>query len=136
MVQNICKDTFFLRLRADAATAEDRQIGQDLLDTLRANREHCVGMDANMIGKAKKIIVFDEDGTLQLLYNPEIIKKTGEYRAEEGCLSLEGTRSVTRYRSIKVRYENEQGQIRLKTYRDFTAQIIQHECDHLAGILI
>lgn len=136
MVRDICKDVIFLARKSEAATREDFSIAQDLLDTLNAHRDGCVGMAANMIGQAKRIIVFDEDGRLALMFNPEIIRREDPYEAEEGCLSLTGTRKTTRYRKIKVRYQNEQFQTRLKTYTDWTAQIIQHECDHLQGIII
>ena len=109
---------------------------QDLLDTLIAHKDGCVGMAANMIGQAVRIIVLEEDGKPLVLRNPEILKAQDSYEAEEGCLSLEGTRKTQRYRSIKVRYQNEAYQWRIKTFRDFPAQIIQHECDHLEGTLI
>ncbi len=136
MVQPICKDVFFLSRKSEPATQEDLPIGQDLLDTLEAHRDGCVGMAANMIGQAKRIIVFDDGGKPSLMFNPEIVKSSGPFEAEEGCLSLTGTRKTTRYQSIKVRYQNEQFQVRLKTYTDWTAQIIQHEIDHCNGIII
>lgn len=136
MIQPICKDVIFLSRKSEPALPEDVSIGQDLLDTLNAHRDGCVGMAANMIGKAKRIIVFDDGGKPSLMYNPEIIKSTGVYETEEGCLSLTGTRKAVRYQSIKVRYQNEQFQLRLKTYTGWTAQIIQHEIDHCNGILI
>lgn len=136
MVKEICKDIFILGRHAIPATPEDAPLGQDLLDTLRANRERCVGMAANMIGEPKAIIVFDDNGILTLMYNPKILKKDSPFETEEGCLSLTGTRKTIRYRSIKVEYQNEKFQKRIKTFKDFTAQIIQHECDHLEGILI
>ncbi len=136
MVKEICKDIFILGRHAVPATEEDASLGQDLLDTLKANRERCVGMAANMVGEPKAIIVFDDNGALTLMYNPKILKKEGPFETEEGCLSLQGTRKTTRFRSIKVEYQNEKFQKRIKTFKDFTAQIIQHECDHLEGILI
>ena len=136
MEREICKDVFILGRHAAPATAEDVSLGRDLLDTLKANRERCVGMAANMIGVPKAIIVFDDNGELTLMFNPKIIKKDSPFETEEGCLSLQGTRKTTRYRSIKVEYQNEKFQKRIKTFKDFTAQIIQHECDHLEGILI
>lgn len=136
MVQPICRDVFFLSRKSDAAKPEDVSIGQDLLDTLQAHRDGCVGMAANMIGQAKRIIVFDDSGKPTLMFNPEIIKSSGQYETEEGCLSLDGTRKTTRFRSIKVRYQNEQFQTRIKTYTDWTAQIIQHEIDHCNGVII
>ena len=136
MVRPIMKDQLFLSLRSAPATTEDLNIAQDLLDTLTANAEGCVGMAANMIGVAKRIIAFDNDGTYMVMFNPEIVKKEGLYSAEEGCLSLPGKRTAKRYRSIKVMYQNEAFQTRLKTFTGWTAQIIQHEIDHCNGILI
>ena len=107
-----------------------------MLDTLAANKERCVGMAANMIGINKRIIVFDNEGTYMVMFNPEIIKRSGPYQTEEGCLSLEGTRPAKRWRSIKVRYQNEKFQERLKTFTGWTAQIIQHEVDYCEGIII
>lgn len=126
----------FLMRKSTPATAEDVHVAQDLLDTLTANREWCVGMAANMIGVAKRIIVFDNEGTYMTMFNPEILKSIGPYEAQEGCLSLEGVRKTVRYRSIKVRYQNERMQTRLKTFSGWTAQIIQHEIDHCNGVLI
>ena len=136
MVQPICKDQFFLSRPARPACPADEPIARDLLDTLLAHREGWVGLAANMIGQAVRIIAVDCDGEALVLRNPEILKAEGAYEAEEGCLSLEGTRKTTRYRKIKVRYQNEAFQERIKTFRDFPAQIIQHECDHLSGKLI
>lgn len=136
MIQPICKDVIFLARKSEPATPEDILIGQDLLDTLNAHRDGCVGMAANMIGKAKRIIVFLDGDTPTVMYNPEIVKASEPYEAEEGCLSLNGTRKTTRYRKIKVRYQNAAFQTRLKSYTGWTAQIIQHEIDHCNGILI
>lgn len=136
MIQPICKDRFFLSRPSRPATHQDEPIAQDLADTLLAHREGCVGMAANMIGQAVRIIVLEESGKPLVLRNPEILKAQEPYEAEEGCLSLEGTRKTQRYRTIKVRYQNADYQWRIKTFRDFPAQIIQHECDHLEGILI
>lgn len=136
MIKPIMKDPVFLMRKSTPATAEDVQIAQDLLDTLTANRERCVGMAANMIGVAKRIIVFDNEGTYMTMFNPEILKSVGPYETQEGCLSLEGVRKTVRYRSIKVRYQNERMQTRLKTFSGWTAQIIQHEIDHCNGVLI
>lgn len=136
MVRPICKDVFFLSRPSRPAEAADAPIGQDLLDTLRAHRDGCVGMAANMIGQAVRIIVLDNDGEDMLMFNPEILKKEGAYQAEEGCLSLEGARKTERFRKIKVRYQNEAFQTRIRTFQDFSAQIIQHECDHLEGKII
>ena len=136
MIQNIMRDPIFLAQKAADAAPEDRSVGQDLLDTLKANADRCVGMAANMIGVNKRIIAFDCDGKYMLMFNPEIVKCDGAYPAEEGCLSLEGTRKTKRYQNIKVRYQNEQFQTRLKTFSGFTAQIIQHEIDHCNGKII
>ena len=136
MVQPIMKDPIFLAQISKPATPEDLPIAQDLLDTLTAHKEGCVGMAANMIGVLKRIIVFDNEGSYMVMFNPEIIKQAEPYATEEGCLSLPGTRPTKRYRSIKVRYQNEQFQTRLKTFTDWPAQIIQHEIDHCNGILI
>lgn len=136
MIQPICKDVIFLGRLSRRAAREDLPIGEDLLDTLRAHRQGCVGMAANMIGQAVRIIAVDQDGTQLLMFNPEILRRTGEYEAEEGCLSLPGSRKTTRFRSIKVRYQNVAFQWRVKTFTGFTAQIIQHECDHLEGKII
>ena len=136
MVRELMKDTVFLAQKAQPATADDIPTADDLLDTLRAHADGCVGMAANMIGVNKAIIVFDDEGTLREMFNPEIVKKAGAYEAEEGCLSLTGTRKTRRWQSIKVQYQNEKMQIRLKTFTGWTAQIIQHEIDHCNGIII
>ena len=136
MVQPICKDVIFLARKSERAMPEDIPIEQDLLDTLDAHRDGCVGMAANMIGRAKRIIVFLDGDAPTLMYNPEIVKASEPYEAEEGCLSLQGVRKTTRYQKIKVRYQNEAFQTRLKSYTGWTAQIIQHEIDHCNGILI
>ena len=136
MIRPIEKDPFFLGRKSRPATAEDLSIVRDLLDTLAAHREGCVGMATNMIGQAVRIIAFDNAGSYMAMLNPEIIKCSDPYEAEEGCLSLSGVRKTKRYRTIKVRYQNEQMQTRLKTFSGWTAQIIQHEIDHCNGILI
>ena len=136
MIRPIMKDPIFLSQRSAPATPQDLPVAQDLRDTLMAHRDGCVGMAANMIGVARRIIIFDDNGSATVMFNPEIVKCAGTYEAEEGCLSLTGTRKATRYRSIKVQYQNEQFQTRVKTYTGFTAQIIQHEIDHLGGVLI
>lgn len=138
MVREIMRDTFFLSQKSVPAvnSPEDMETARDLLDTLAANRERCVGMAANMIGVAKRIIAFDDEGTYALMFNPEIVKSEGAYSAEEGCLSLDGLRATKRWKSIKVKYQNEQFQTRLKTYKGWTAQIIQHEIDHCNGVII
>ena len=136
MVRDICKDQFFLAQKAAPATLDDLAVAQDLLDTLAAHREGCVGMAANMIGVNKRIIAFDNEGTYMVMFNPQIVKQSGGYEAEEGCLSLTGTRKTRRWQSIKVQYQNEKFQTRLKTFTGWTAQIIQHEIDHCNGIII
>ena len=130
------KDPIFLAQKSAPATKEDLQVAQDLLDTLTAHKDGCVGMAANMIGVSKRIIAFDNEGKYMVMFNPEIVKRSEPYEAEEGCLSLPGTRKAKRYRSIKVQYQNEQFQTRLKTFTGWTAQIIQHEIDHCNGVLI
>ena len=136
MVREICRDPIFLARPAAPAVPEDAGIGRDLLDTLAAHADGCVGMAANMIGCAKRIIAFDNGGSYMLMFNPEIVKKSDAYEAEEGCLSLPGTRKTKRWKTIKVQYRNEQFQTRLKTFSGWTAEIIQHEIDHCDGILI
>lgn len=136
MIRDICKDEAFLAQKSEPATPADLQIAADLLETLAHHKANCVGMAANMIGVNKRIIAFDNDGVYMAMLNPEIIKKSGPYDVEEGCLSLSGTRPAKRWRSIKVRWQNEKFQERLKTFTGWTAQIIQHEIDHCEGILI
>ena len=136
MVREIMQDEAFLSQKAEPVTVEDLAVAQDLLDTLTAHKDGCVGMAANMIGVCKRIIVFDNEGKYMVMFNPEIIKKSGPYEAEEGCLSLTGTRKAKRWQSIKVQYQNEQFQTRFKTFTGWTAQIIQHEIDHCEGVLI
>ena len=136
MIKSILKDPIFLATESIPATQEDISTAQNLLDTLTAHRNGCVGMAANMIGVAKRIIVFDNEGTYMTMFNAEIIKCSEPYEAEEGCLSLDGMRKTKRYRKIKVRYQNAEFQTRLKTFTGWTAQIIQHEIDHCNGILI
>lgn len=136
MIRDICKDETFLAQKAEPATPSDLQVGVDLLETLEHHKADCVGMAANMIGVNKRIIAFDNDGTHMVMFNPEIVKKSEPYQAEEGCLSLTGTRLAKRWKSIKVRWQNEKFQERLKTFTGWTAQIIQHEIDHCDGIII
>lgn len=136
MIREIMHDPIFLAQKSAPAAPEDLSVAQDLVDTLTAHREGCVGMAANMIGVLKRIIIFDDEGTYTVMFNPEIVKCAQPYEAEEGCLSLPGVRSAKRYKSIKVQYQNEKFQTRLKTYTGWTAQIIQHEIDHCNGILI
>lgn len=137
MVIEVMHDPIFLAMKSEVATIEDLQVAQNLLDTLVANKETCVGMAANTIGVLKRIIVFDNEGTYMTMFNPEIIKMSSPYDTEEGCLSLlGGPRSCKRYQTIKVQWQNEQFQTRIKTFTGWTAQIIQHEIDHCNGILI
>jgi peptide deformylase len=137
MVKELMHDPIFLAQKSAAATAEDLPVARDLLDTLTFHRETCVGMAANMIGVAKRIIAFDCDGSLTVMLNPEIIAQSAPYEAQESCLSLlGGPRKAVRFDKIKVRYQNENMQTRLKTFTGFTAQIIQHEVDHCNGVLI
>ena len=136
MIREICKDEFFLSQKAEPATAGDLEIAQDLLDTLAAHKDGCVGMAANMIGVNKRIIIFDNEGAYQVMFNPVIVKQSGPYETEEGCLSLTGRRKTKRFQTIKVQWQNEKLQTRLKTFTGWTAEIIQHEIDHCDGILI
>ena len=136
MIQPIMKDPIFLGGKSEPATQADLQVAQDLLDTLAAHREGCVGMAANMIGVRKRIIVFDNEGTDMVMFNPVILKKEGQYDTEEGCLSLPGVRPTKRWNKIKLQYQNADFQTRIKTFSGWTAQIIQHEIDHCDGILI
>ncbi len=136
MVREIMKDPIFLAQKSQVADRGDITIAQDLLDTLEAHREGCVGMAANMIGVLKRIIAFDNEGTYMVMFNPEVLKAKEPYRAEEGCLSLSGVRPVKRYQSIKVQYQTADFSVRIKSFTGWTAQIIQHEIDHCNGILI
>ena len=137
MVRELMHDPLFLGRKSRAATKEDLAIGQDLLETLVAHKETCVGMAGNMIGETVAVIAFFDGKTPVVMYNPEILKAEGEYETEEGCLSLlGGPRKCRRCRKIKVRWDNEQFQKRVKTFTDWTAQIIQHEVDHCNGVLI
>ena len=136
MVKSIVTDIIFLGQKSEPATQDDISTADDLLDTLRANSEHCVGMAANMIGVKKCIIVFEADGTYCEMFNPKIIKQSEPYETVEGCLSLTGTRMVRRFQSIKVQWQNRKFQTRIKNFEGWTAQIIQHEIDHCNGIII
>ena len=136
MVCEICRDEAFLAQKAEPAAEEDLGTARDLLDTLIAHKDGCVGMAANMIGVNKRIIAFDNEGEYMVMLNPAIIKQSGAYEAEEGCLSLTGTRKAKRFKSIKVQWQNEKLQTRLKTFTGWTAEIIQHEIDHCEGVLI
>ena len=136
MIKPIMKDQFFLSLPSEEATAADLPIAQDLLDTLQANREACVGMAANMIGQRKRIIAFADGTTLVAMLNPRILERAGAFETGEGCLSLPGVRPATRYRTIKVGYQDLQLKQRVKSFSGWTAQIIQHEIDHCDGVVI
>lgn len=137
MIKELVHDPLFLALKSEEATAEDISVGRDLLETLIYHQDGCVGMAANMIGVKKRIIAFDNDGEYMVMYNPVILKKDGVYKTEEGCLSLlGGPRKTKRYKTIKVQWQNEKMQTRVKNFTGFTAQIIQHEVDHCDGVLI
>ena len=137
MIRQIMHDPMFLAMKSDPATLDDVPVAQDLLDTLTANKEACVGMAANMIGVRKRIIIFDNNGEYMIMFNPVILKSADIYDTEEGCLSLlGGPRKCRRYKTIKVQWQNEAFQTRIKTFSGWTAQIIQHEIDHCNGILI
>ena len=136
MIQPIVRDVMFLSCKSQMATAEDLPVARDLADTLRAHAHECVGMAANMIGVNKRIIAFENDGEYMLMFNPVIVKKSGPYDTEEGCLSLTGTRKAKRFQTVKVQWQNKKFQTRLKTFTGWTAEIIQHEIDHCEGIVI
>ncbi len=137
MIKELIHDPIWLARKSEVATKEDLQVAQDLLDTLSAHKDGCVGMAANMIGVQKRIIAFDNNGTYMVMFNPEIIKKSGPYDAEEGCLSLlGGLRKCKRYQTIKVQWQTAEFQTRIKTFTGFSAQIIQHEVNHCDGVLI
>ena len=136
MIRDICKDELFLTRKAAPALPEDLPIAQDLLEMLIAHKDGCVGMAANMIGVAKRIIAFESEDGYLVMFNPVILKKSGPYETEEGCLSLTGTRKTKRWQTIKVQWQNEKFQPRIKTFSGWTAEIIQHELDHCDGIII
>ena len=136
MVQNIMRDIEFLKIPAEPACAGDASIADDLLDTLKANRERCVGMAANMIGISKAIIAVEDNGEYLEMFNPKLLRCSDPFEAEEGCLSLTGTRKAKRYRQIKLQWQTRDMKTRIKNFSGFTAQIIQHEIDHLNGIII
>lgn len=137
MVKELMHDPIFLARKAEPATRADLQTATDLLDTLAFHRETCVGMAANMIGVCKRIIAFDNGDSYMVMFNPRIVKATGEYETEESCLSLlGGPRKTKRFQKIKVEYQTDTFQTRLKTFEGWTAQIIQHEVDHCEGVLI
>lgn len=136
MVRPIMRDVFFLNQRSEPATMADKQVAEDLLDTLKANEANCVGMAANMIGVRKNIIVVNMGFVNMVMFNPKIIKKSGSYETEEGCLSLDGVRKCKRYQQIEVEYQDMNFKKQRQKYSGWVAQIIQHECDHLQGIVI
>ena len=136
MNRQIVHDPLFLAVKSEPATEADKQVIVDLLDTLRANLDRCVGMAANMIGVRKRIIVFCNGPMQMIMVNPKIISRTGEFEAEEGCLSLTGIRKTKRYQRITVEYQDQAFRQRTGTFEGFTAQIIQHEIDHCNGVLI
>ncbi len=137
MIKELIHDPIFLSLKPEAAIKDDLQIAEDLLDTLTAHKETCVGMAANMIGETKRIIAFNDEGKYTIMLNPTIIKKSEPYETEEGCLSLlGGPRKCKRYKSIKVQWQTSDFKVRIKNFSGWTAQIIQHEIDHCDGILI
>ena len=136
MIREICKDVIFLARKAEPATPEDLPVAADLLETLEHHKDGCVGMAANMIGVNKRIIAFDNEGEYMVMFNPQILRRSGPYDTEEGCLSLTGVRPVKRWKTIKVQWQNEKFQQRIKNFTDWTAEIIQHEIDHCEGIII
>lgn len=136
MVKELIHDPIFLAQKSEPAGPRDRETGRDLSDTLAHHRETCVGMAANMIGVHKRIIAVESEDSYLVLCNPVILKKSGPYEAEEGCLSLEGVRKTKRWKQIKIQYQTVDGRLRIKTFTGWTAQIIQHEIDHCDGILI
>ncbi|MBR5874292.1 MAG: peptide deformylase [Oscillospiraceae bacterium] len=137
MIKELVHDPLFLALESEVATKDDLHIATDLLETLIAHRDSCVGMAANMIGERKRIIAIDNDGEYMVMINPVILKKDGRYKTQESCLSLlGGPRDTVRYKSVKVQWQTTDFKIKIKTFKDFTAQIIQHEIDHCNGVLI
>ena len=136
MIRPIIRDIIFLGQRSEEATKQDLSVGQDLQDTLKANQDRCVGMAANMIGAKKRIIIVNMGFVNVVMYNPVIVKKDSPYETEEGCLSLEGVRKTTRYQNIEVEYLDSNWKKQRQKYSGWTAQIIQHEVDHLNGIII
>ena len=136
MVKSIVKDILFLGQKSVPSTPEDKQVAQDLKDTLAAHQEECVGMAANMIGYKKRTIIVSMGFINMIMNNPVMISRSGEYDTEEGCLSLTGTRPCKRYKEIEVRYQDENFVEKTQKFSGFTAQIIQHEMEHLEGIII
>lgn len=136
MVRMINRDVLFLSKKSEKAVPGDESVGKDLLDTLAAHADDCVGMAANMIGVSKNIIVFNTGFMNMLMFNPRIVKKSGRYETEEGCLSLQGVRPCVRFKEIEVEYEDMSFKKKRMKLSDFPAQIVQHEIDHLNGIII
>ncbi len=136
MIKPIMRDVLFLGQKSEEATEDDKQIIEDLKDTLKANHDRCVGMAANMIGSRKRIIIVSVGFMDMIMVNPVILQKSHPYDTEEGCLSLDGVRKTKRYNKIRVRYMDEGFQTHSQEYEGHIAQIIQHECDHLEGIII
>ena len=136
MIKPIVRDIFFLGQKSEEANRQDLSVGQDLQDTLKANQERCVDMAANMIGVKKRIIIVNMGFMNVVMYNPVIVKKDTPYETEEGCLSLDGVRKATRYQNIEVEYLDSSWKKHRQKYSGWTAQIIQHEVDHLSGIII
>lgn len=136
MIRPICRDIFLLGQKSVPATEADLPVAQDLLDTLKAHETECVGMAANMIGVSKRIIVIDSGMINMAMLNPAITRKSGKFTTEEGCLSLDGVRETMRYRDIEVTYQDMNMKNQKRKFTGWTAQIIQHECDHLDGIII
>ena len=136
MVREIMRDVEFLKQPSRAATAEDIIIADDLMETLKANADKCVGMAANMIGESVCIIAVEDGGAYLEMFNPRILRRSDPFDTEEGCLSLSGARKTRRYREIKVQWQTREFKTRIKNFSGWTAQIIQHEIDHLSGIII
>lgn len=136
MKREIMRDVEFLRLPSEDAGAQDAALADDLLDTIKANAGKCVGMAANMIGVNRRVIVFEDKNGYTEMFNPKILRRTDCYEAEEGCLSLNGVRKAKRYREIKVQWQTRDMKMRIRSFSGWTAQIIQHELDHLEGIII
>ena len=136
MIKNICRDMFFLSQKSEPSTIADKQLAVDLIDTLAANRERCVGMAANMIGVKKRTIVVNVGFMNVIMHNPKIVSMSKKYETEEGCLSLDGVRKTDRYENIEVEYQDINFKPMKQKFSGWTAQIIQHECDHLEGKII
>lgn len=137
MIKELVHDPIFLGQKSETATIMDLQTAKDLLDTLTAHKDTCVGMAANMIGVKKRIICFDNEGTFMTMFNPEILESSQVYETEESCLSLlGGPRKTKRYKKIKVQYQTADFKVHIKIFEGWTAQIIQHEIDHCNGVLI